>query len=96
MNETFQASASRIRCIARIKPISSQTPGGDDDVEAVIQEGNVLKLDGKFSTKVFHLDRVFSANASQSSIFEEIGPFLDDSIDRGYNASILFYGQTGR
>ncbi|EGF77370.1 hypothetical protein BATDEDRAFT_4048, partial [Batrachochytrium dendrobatidis JAM81] len=50
--------------------------------------------DERKSPKEFHFDKVFSATASQSQIYERmIRPIIDQCLD-GYNGCIFVYGQT--
>ena len=43
---------------------------------------------------MFHFDRVFDEEASQSDVYDEIQPFLQSALD-GENVCIFAYGATG-
>ncbi|XP_038652411.1 kinesin-like protein KIFC3 [Scyliorhinus canicula] len=51
-----------------------------------------MKCKGRMRT--FELDKVFSSQATQEEVFEEIEPLVTSCID-GYNICIFAYGQTG-
>ncbi|XP_018413198.1 PREDICTED: kinesin-like protein KIF25 [Nanorana parkeri] len=44
--------------------------------------------------RIFHFERVFKPQASQSTVFEEVRPLITSVLD-GYNVCIMAYGQTG-
>lgn len=56
-----------------------------------------LSVDGrkeKREVNTFNFDRVFTEQAGQESLFEELSSLVTSSLD-GYNVSVFAYGQTG-
>jgi len=50
---------------------------------------------GRNPQRIFHLDKVFDSDATQSRVFNEAARNPVLWVSRGYNASIFAYGQTG-
>ncbi|XP_038652410.1 kinesin-like protein KIFC3 [Scyliorhinus canicula] len=86
-----------IRVLCRVKPVTEcdQTEGGC--LEGVSADPSVdcrVRMKCKGRMRTFELDKVFSSQATQEEVFEEIEPLVTSCID-GYNICIFAYGQTG-
>jgi kinesin family protein 5 len=60
-----------------------------------VASGSLEYKDLDKETSMFTFDKVFGADSSQESVFEDTALPLIDDVFRGYNATILAYGQTG-
>lgn len=61
-------------------------PGVDNGIEVTDQDQRL---------HTFHFDRVFSMDASNRAVYEEVGRPLVDSVLTGFNGTLMAYGQTG-
>ena len=61
-------------------------PGVDNGIEVTDQDQRL---------HTFHFDRVFSMDASNRAVYEEVGRPLVDSVVTGFNGTLMAYGQTG-
>ncbi|KAL2966152.1 hypothetical protein AAZX31_16G101000 [Glycine max] len=85
----------KIRVYCRLRPLSEK--------EIVEKEREVLTAVDEFTVeypwkdeklKQYIYDRVFDANATQESVFEDTKYLVQSAVD-GYNVCIFAYGQTG-
>lgn len=60
-----------------------------EDLEEYVSESE------NFNVHQFSFDHVFGSSTKQKQIFEEMGMPVVNNVLRGFNGSILAYGQTG-
>lgn len=71
-------------------------PENEPIVTAVSNESEQkIVVSAEFESKEFFFDQVFPQESTQSLVYESIGAPLVDNVFRGYNSSLLAYGQTG-
>jgi hypothetical protein len=58
------------------------------------REGSVVG-GAAVAASVFSFDRLFHPSTTQSSVYEEVGQGIVRDVMRGYNGTVLAYGQTG-
>lgn len=89
-----------IKVICRVRPMNSkETQMGEQCcVEFLDKKSMKLKVKGEGTAKDqffnFNFDRVFNCETNQVEIFEETAESIVDSVMKGFNGTILAYGQT--
>ncbi|XP_012927056.1 kinesin-like protein KIFC3 isoform X3 [Heterocephalus glaber] len=86
-----------IRVIARVRPITKEDGEGPDATNVVSfdpDDDAIIHLLHKGKPVSFELDKVFSPQASQQDVFQEVQALITSCID-GFNVCIFAYGQTG-
>ena len=101
LNMTVGQSCGRIRVYCRTRSLDAKAMlerggcgvecGGADSDEITL---NYTARDEKREAS-FGFDRVFSQDATNANVFEEVGRPLVTSVLCGYNATLMAYGQTG-
>ena len=101
---------SRVRVVARIRPLSKTElkRGSKETVTSMQLEPSAVdnnkepemietKADGGNNKRWFELDAVFDSCSTQEEVYERSGArnAVCEDIFKGYNATILAYGQTG-
>ena len=98
------ATKSRIRVTVRVRP-----PIGEDvefaqlqpgfEYEECLEEdsgtGRIALMKPFFDTREFALDTVLDRNATQAMTYTAVGEPVVEDVLRGFNGTILAYGQTG-
>ena len=104
-NTTEDASSSNVRVVARLRPLSTKEKNEINNVESIranIHSSSISILDNTTNdhnsnnnnSRQFDFDAVFEPNSSQEEVYKHtIGDMITKSIFRGYNATILAYGQ---
>ncbi|XP_058135918.1 kinesin-like protein KIFC3 isoform X3 [Dasypus novemcinctus] len=86
-----------IRVIARVRPVTKEDGEGPEATNAVTfdpDDDAVIHLLHRGKPVSFELDKVFSPQASQQDVFQEVQALITSCID-GFNVCIFAYGQTG-
>uniref|UniRef100_A0A8C8RSU9 Kinesin-like protein n=1 Tax=Pelusios castaneus TaxID=367368 RepID=A0A8C8RSU9_9SAUR len=86
-----------IRVFGRVRPITKEDgdgPEADNTVTFDPEDDAILHLMHKGKQVSFELDKVFSPQATQQDVFQEVQALITSCID-GYNVCIFAYGQTG-
>uniref|UniRef100_A0AC11E9V1 Kinesin family member C3 n=1 Tax=Ovis aries TaxID=9940 RepID=A0AC11E9V1_SHEEP len=86
-----------IRVIARVRPVTKEDGEGPEATNAVTfdpDDDSIIHLLHKGKPVSFELDKVFSSQASQQDVFQEVQALITSCID-GFNVCIFAYGQTG-
>ncbi|XP_047290034.1 kinesin-like protein KIFC3 isoform X4 [Homo sapiens] len=86
-----------IRVIARVRPVTKEDGEGPEATNAVTfdaDDDSIIHLLHKGKPVSFELDKVFSPQASQQDVFQEVQALVTSCID-GFNVCIFAYGQTG-
>ncbi|XP_058297024.1 kinesin-like protein KIFC3 isoform X2 [Hylobates moloch] len=86
-----------IRVIARVRPVTKEDGEGPEATNAVTfdaDDDSIIHLLHKGKPVSFELDKVFSPQASQHDVFQEVQALVTSCID-GFNVCIFAYGQTG-
>ena len=79
----------------RIRMMSAMESGDDrfkDKSYSISDQGQSIATDNKL--EAFTFDKTFSEQADQKMIWKEAQDFIERTIDEGFNAAILAYGQT--
>ncbi|KAL1256332.1 hypothetical protein QQF64_011877 [Cirrhinus molitorella] len=86
-----------IRVLCRVRPICAGETDAADTKNIVTfdpEDDAVLYLSNKGKLMTFELDKVFSTQATQEEVFQEVQSLVTSCID-GFNVCIFAYGQTG-
>ncbi|XP_053356181.1 kinesin-like protein KIFC3 isoform X2 [Clarias gariepinus] len=85
-----------IRVFCRVRPICQGEAEADGKSVASFDSDDdaVLYLSNKGKLMTFDMDKVFSPQATQAEVFQEVQSLITSCID-GYNVCIFAYGQTG-
>ncbi|XP_067408563.1 kinesin-like protein KIFC3 isoform X2 [Emydura macquarii macquarii] len=86
-----------IRVFGRVRPITKEDGEGPEAANTVTfdpEDDAILHLMHKGKQVSFELDKVFSPQATQQDVFQEVQALITSCID-GYNVCIFAYGQTG-
>ncbi|XP_073707005.1 kinesin-like protein KIFC3 isoform X3 [Garra rufa] len=86
-----------IRVLCRVRPICAGEADAADTKNIVTFDSDddaVLYLSNKGKLMTFELDKVFSTQATQEEVFQEVQSLVTSCID-GFNVCIFAYGQTG-
>ncbi|XP_053904969.1 kinesin-like protein KIFC3 isoform X2 [Malaclemys terrapin pileata] len=86
-----------IRVFGRVRPINKEDGEGPEAANSVTfdpDDDALLHLMHKGKQVSFELDKVFSPQATQQDVFQEVQALITSCID-GYNVCIFAYGQTG-
>ncbi|GAX76591.1 hypothetical protein CEUSTIGMA_g4037.t1 [Chlamydomonas eustigma] len=109
LHNTIQELKGNIRVFCRVRPMSSlEQVGADPDIQPaldfppsddLLSAGIILSAPSRdgaatLSKHVFAFDRVFTPEASQDAVFEEISELVQSALD-GHKVCIFAYGQTG-
>jgi hypothetical protein len=89
----MEGDSCSVQVALRVRPISGSE--GDRNCKSVVQAQNSKQLTiGTDSPRPFTFDFVFDSNSEQAQIYEECVSPLVKNYCKGYNATILAYGQT--
>lgn len=107
LHNQVQELKGNIRVFCRVRPSLSSEPAnevarivypdtGKDSKEVEILGPEEKSSLGNVTTKTnaFAFDRVFTPDAANTNVFEEISQLVQSALD-GYNVCIFCYGQTG-
>ncbi|XP_023199705.1 kinesin-like protein KIN-14I isoform X2 [Xiphophorus maculatus] len=84
----------KIRVFCRIRPVNrSEATQGGSVVVAKLDDYSVT-VETQRGPREFQFDKVFSTEASQEDLFQDVNRLMQSVID-GYNVCIFAYGQTG-
>ncbi|KAM7015342.1 kinesin-like protein KIFC3 isoform 1-T1 [Tautogolabrus adspersus] len=86
-----------IRVFCRVRPVSQEEQDSADSKTMLSfdsEDDAILYLSNKGKTMTFELDKVFSPQATQEEVFQEVQSLVTSCID-GFNICIFAYGQTG-
>ena len=86
------AGAERVHVYCRIRP------NGRDASATHVTSGfsvAVTGTDQRATTRNFEFDGVYSPDAGQQAVYDEVGAPILDAVLQGYNGTVLAYGQTG-
>ncbi|XP_027889156.1 putative LOC110439812 homolog isoform X1 [Xiphophorus couchianus] len=84
----------KIRVFCRIRPVNrSEATQGGAVVVAKLDDYSVT-VETQRGPREFQFDKVFSTEASQEDLFQDVNRLMQSVID-GYNVCIFAYGQTG-
>jgi len=87
-----------VKVVCRVRPLSEQEKQVGLDKVVSVNDVHTLTLvrgDGRVVRSSYCFDRIFDEEADQAQVFDEtLRPMIDDAL-RGYEASMLAYGQTG-
>ena len=88
------ALETRFHVVCRVRPLSSSEKREESVVVLVLDEKTVC-LQEMDTRGVFMYYSVFEENASQKWIYEAVGQLTLEDFFKGFNGTILAYGQTG-
>ena len=100
MMESTESSSVRVFC--RFRPTRDNHESVKNDITLSESSNSVtLGQRAKFRANVagsgnFHFDSVFPDTATQENVYGKVGLSLMEDTFKGYNSSIIAYGQTGR
>ncbi|XP_078101360.1 kinesin-like protein KIFC3 isoform X3 [Sander vitreus] len=87
-----------IRVFCRVRPVSQEEQDSAADAKTMLSfdsdDDAILYLANKGKMMTFELDKVFSPQATQLEVFQEVQSLVTSCID-GFNVCIFAYGQTG-
>ncbi|XP_073785775.1 kinesin-like protein KIFC3 isoform X40 [Danio rerio] len=86
-----------IRVLCRVRPVCAGEADAADTKNLVTfdpEDDAVLYLSNKGKLMTFELDKVFTTQATQEEVFQEVQSLVTSCID-GFNVCIFAYGQTG-
>ncbi|XP_070816484.1 kinesin-like protein KIFC3 isoform X6 [Chaetodon trifascialis] len=86
-----------IRVFCRVRPVSQEEQDSADAKTMLSfdsEDDAILYLSNKGKIMTFELDKVFSPQATQEEVFQEVQALVTSCID-GFNVCIFAYGQTG-
>ncbi|TRY64691.1 hypothetical protein DNTS_006397 [Danionella cerebrum] len=86
-----------IRVLCRVRPVCAGETDAADTKNLVTfdpDDDAVLYLSNKGKVMTFELDKVFTTQATQEEVFQEVQSLVTSCID-GFNVCIFAYGQTG-
>ncbi|XP_073320900.1 kinesin-like protein KIFC3 isoform X1 [Pagrus major] len=86
-----------IRVFCRVRPVSQEEQDSADAKTMLSfdsEDDAILYLSNKGKIMTFELDKVFSPQATQEEVFQEVQSLVTSCID-GFNVCIFAYGQTG-
>ncbi|KAK2848285.1 hypothetical protein Q7C36_009967 [Tachysurus vachellii] len=85
-----------IRVFCRVRPICKEEVEADSKSVVTFDSDDdaVLYLSNKGKLMAFDMDKVFTPQATQAEVFQEVQSLVTSCID-GYNVCIFAYGQTG-
>jgi len=92
LHNTIIELKGNIRVFCRIRPSSSNDAA--TNVVSWQESDNLVAVNQKDKKMNFNFDKVFGAESSQESVFNEISQLVQSALD-GYKVSIFAYGQTG-
>jgi hypothetical protein len=107
-NTTEDSSSSNVRVVARLRPLSTKEKNeqinNSESICANIHSSSIAILDNtnndhnnNNNSRQFDFDAVFEPNSSQEEVYKNsCGDMITKSIFRGYNATILAYGQVSQ
>ncbi|CCD16348.1 unnamed protein product, partial [Trypanosoma congolense IL3000] len=95
-----KAAVSRPRVYVRIRPLNEREKReGNGELicrgDPRIRDTLYVKRDDGGAELQTRFDHVFDRDATQTDVFDIIGPEVLNTLFSGYNASIFAYGQTG-
>lgn len=82
-----------IQVVCRIRPLSVQESGLP--VVAAALDHATLSVEERDSSSVFTFDHVCGENTAQADFFDLVGQRTLDNVFKGFNGTIMAYGQTG-
>ncbi|XP_054466674.1 kinesin-like protein KIFC3 [Anoplopoma fimbria] len=86
-----------IRVFCRVRPVSLEEQDSADSKTMLSfdsEDDAILYLSNKGKMMTFDLDKVFTPQATQEEVFQEVQSLVTSCID-GFNVCIFAYGQTG-
>ncbi|KAM8888631.1 kinesin-like protein KIFC3 isoform 3-T3 [Synchiropus picturatus] len=86
-----------IRVFCRVRPVSQEEQDSADAKTMLSfdsDDDTILYLTNKGKIMTFDLDKVFTPQATQETVFQEVQSLVTSCID-GFNVCIFAYGQTG-
>ncbi|KAM9832310.1 kinesin-like protein KIFC3 [Neosynchiropus ocellatus] len=86
-----------IRVFCRVRPVSQEEQDSADAKTMLSfdsDDDTILYLTNKGKIMTFDLDKVFTPQATQEAVFQEVQSLVTSCID-GFNVCIFAYGQTG-
>jgi kinesin family protein C1 len=100
--EELQTLKGNVRVIARVRPPTQTSQDFSDQMIKCSMDGTSLtvSLDAEQTRNnrpelhQFNFNRVFSSDATQITIFDEVSQFVQSALD-GYHVCLFSYGQTG-
>ena len=98
LNLTLGQSRGRIKVFVRprtFEPAILAERGGTALVCGGEERDEVNVTDERGRESAYGFDRVFSPDATNANVFEEVGRPLVTSVLCGYNSTLMAYGQTG-
>ncbi|PSC71702.1 kinesin KIFC3 isoform X4 isoform A [Micractinium conductrix] len=94
VHETLQVLRGNIRVCCRVRPPASSSSKDGTAGISFPYHGSLCVHATERRQQEFEFDSVFSGQASQEEVFDEVWPLIRSCAD-GYNVCILAYGQTG-
>lgn len=86
--------ATRVRVVCRVRPLSLSEAIQETKVVLIVDDKTVC-IQEKETPSAFTYDTVFGDEASQEDIYETVGKKTLGDFFKGFNGTILAYGQTG-
>lgn len=86
--------ATRVRVVCRVRPLSLNEALTEAKVVLIVDDKTVCVHETE-NPSAYTYDTVFGDEASQEEIYESVGKKTLSDFFRGFNGTILAYGQTG-
>ncbi|GKT24868.1 Kinesin like protein, partial [Aduncisulcus paluster] len=96
--DIYDDQDSRIKVAVRIRPVVDEDfAGGEEQAQECVLaiDPNTVGVDHEsYGSRDFSYDLVLSPSVAQCDVFEKIGRPLVEDVLRGFNSTVLAYGQT--
>lgn len=87
--------SSNIQVICRVRPFSAAEEAGQASKSVHVIDDSTIKIEEKEASTTFKYDRVFGTDTTQESVYDSVGKNTLEDFFKGFNGTILAYGQTG-
>lgn len=95
VTSTFELKlTTRVRVVCRIRPLSQPEVSRETRVVLVLDDKTLSVQENKHQN-IFTFDSVYDGNSSQEDIYYSVGKKTLAEFFKGFNGTILAYGQTG-
>lgn len=90
-----QNEDTHVQVICRLRPLSEYEVSKGFDVATEVLDKNTVSIHGRDTHQVFSFDSVCGSDTSQESMYDLVARSTLHDLFRGFNGTILAYGQTG-
>ncbi|KAL0078861.1 P-loop containing nucleoside triphosphate hydrolase protein [Phycomyces blakesleeanus] len=93
--KSIEEKGTNIQVVLRCRGLNEHERALNSPVEVEVVESRKRNVRLKSSKKVYSFDHVFDDQSTQEHVYNEVAQPILDEVLRGYNCTILAYGQTG-